>query len=101
MSLARGVVHTIPTPEKKGEWINEYNGRALSHHRYKDVAISAGSESARQLRVAHAVHEEDDVTLAFVDVVHPATGRYVQEAAAKWKGLPIHPHRRDHGRLRR
>jgi hypothetical protein len=53
-----GGVHTVPKAEGKG-WENKVNGKVLSSHRLKDVAVAAGREIARRLEVEHTIHRQD------------------------------------------
>ena len=55
-----GGVHTVPAPTGKGWW-NEVNGKALSRHRIKEVAVEAGRVIAMKLKVEHTIHREDGV----------------------------------------
>ena len=55
-----GGVHTAPKPEGSG-WINEVNGRILSRHRTKEVAVAAGREIAIRLKVEQTIHRTDGV----------------------------------------
>jgi hypothetical protein len=53
-----GGVHTVPAPSGSGWW-NRMDGKVLSKHRLKEVAVAAGREAARQLRVEHSIHRRD------------------------------------------
>jgi len=55
-----GGVHTVPKLEGSG-WVNEVNGKILSRHRTKDVAVEAGREIATRLKVEHSIHRSDGV----------------------------------------
>jgi len=55
-----GGVHTVPAATGSGWW-NEENGRVLSRHRIKDVAVEAGRVIAKKLEVEHTIHREDGV----------------------------------------
>ncbi|WNQ13851.1 DUF2188 domain-containing protein [Paenibacillus aurantius] len=50
-------VHTTPNP--KGGWDNQKNGRKLSHHNTKDEAEKQGREEARQSETEHKIHNKD------------------------------------------
>jgi hypothetical protein len=50
----------VPKLEGSG-WVNEVNGKILSRHRTKDVAVEAGREIARRLKVEHSIHRSDGV----------------------------------------
>jgi len=51
-------VHTVP--DGKG-WINKRNGRTVSRHRTKEVAVEVGRQMARTLKVEHTIHGQDGV----------------------------------------
>ena len=53
-----GGVHTVPAASGAGWW-NKVSGRVASKHRLKVVAVAAGREIARGLRVEHTIHRED------------------------------------------
>jgi hypothetical protein len=53
-----GGVHTVPSPAGKGWW-NKRDGKVVSRHRLKEVAVAAGKEEARRLRVEHTIHNAD------------------------------------------
>jgi hypothetical protein len=55
-----GGVHTVPNPAGSG-WCNEVDGKILSRHRVKELAVEAGREIARKLRVEHTIHRTDGV----------------------------------------
>ena len=55
-----GGVHTAPKREGSG-WINQQDGKVLSRHRTKEVAVAAGREIAQRLKVEHTIHREDGV----------------------------------------
>ena len=44
-----------------GGWWNEVNGKVLTRHRLKEVAVAAGREIALRLRVEHTIHRGDGV----------------------------------------
>jgi hypothetical protein len=52
-----GGVHTVPAG--KGRWRNEMNGRVLSRHPTKAVAVEAGRVTAMRLKVEHTIHNKD------------------------------------------
>ena len=56
-----GQVHTVPAPDGATGWWNKRNGRVLSRHDTKEVAVAAGREIARRLKVEHTIHREDGV----------------------------------------
>ena len=58
-----GGVHTVPNPNGRGWW-NKYDGKVLSRHRTKDVAVAAGRAIAKQLEGEHSIHREDDAITA-------------------------------------
>jgi hypothetical protein len=58
-----GGVHTVPKPEGSG-WVNELNGKILSRHRTKEVAVEAGREIAKGLKVEHSIHRSDGAITA-------------------------------------
>lgn len=51
-------VHTVPSPKGAG-WLNKMDGRVLSRHRLKEVAVEAGRVVARRFRVEHTIHRAD------------------------------------------
>ena len=54
-----GGVHTVPA---KGDgWINEINGKVLSHHPTKSQAVAAGRRYARREHVEHTIHNGNGV----------------------------------------
>jgi len=53
-----GGVHTCPRPEGSG-WVNELDGKIMSRHRTKEVAVEAGREIAKRLKVEHSIHRAD------------------------------------------
>ena len=55
-----GGVHTVPAREGDGWW-NEVNGKVMTRHREKDIAVEAGREIARKLGVEHTIHRSDGV----------------------------------------
>ena len=59
--MGRGTgVHTVPARTGEGWW-NEVDGKVLTRHRVKEVAVAAGREIARQLEVEHTIHRGDGV----------------------------------------
>jgi hypothetical protein len=54
-----GGVHTVPAPGEKTGWWNKRNGRVISRHRQKEIAVETGREIARKLRVEHSIHRSD------------------------------------------
>ena len=56
-------MHTAPKAEGSG-WINSQNGKVLSRHRTKEVAVAAGREIAIGLKVEHTIHRTDGVISA-------------------------------------
>lgn len=54
-----GAVHTVPADDGKAGWWNKRDGRVLSRHREREMAVEAGCEIARNLRVAHTIHRSD------------------------------------------
>jgi len=55
-----GGVHTVPAAAGSGWW-NESDGKVLSRHRTKEVAVAAGREIAKRLEVEHTIHRVDGV----------------------------------------
>ena len=55
-----GGVHTVPADNRTG-WYNKLNGEVLSRHRVKSLAVQAGKEIARLMRVEHTIHRADGV----------------------------------------
>jgi Uncharacterized protein conserved in bacteria (DUF2188) len=53
-----GGVHTVPSVAGNG-WSNKLDGRAISQHRTKQLAVEAGRETARRLKVEHTIHLSD------------------------------------------
>ena len=53
-----GGVHTVPVPNSK-RWCNKHDGRVISRHNSKEVAVGVGRVAARRLRVEHTIHLED------------------------------------------
>jgi hypothetical protein len=51
-------VHTVPNPEGSG-WVNEVDGKIVSRHANKDLAVSRGREIAIISTVEHFIHDED------------------------------------------
>jgi hypothetical protein len=57
--MRRGAgVHTTPAVIGRGWW-NQCEGRVLSRHRTKVVAVAAGREAARARQVEHTIHRAD------------------------------------------
>jgi len=54
-----GGVHTVPA--ENGGWLNEVNGKVLSRHRLKEVAVESGRAIAKKLEVEHTIHRADGV----------------------------------------
>jgi len=54
-----GGVHTVPADGDAKGWWNKANGKVLSRHRTKDIAVAAGREIARGLEVEHTIHKKD------------------------------------------
>jgi len=54
-----GGVHTVPAPGDKKGWWNKMDGTVWSRHRTKEVAVLAGREMARRLKVEHTIHKAD------------------------------------------
>ena len=55
-----GGVHTVPAEgEGRKGWWNKMNGKILTRHHLKTVAVAAGREFARQFKVEHTIHNED------------------------------------------
>lgn len=54
-----GGVHTVPKAGAAAGWSNTMDGKVLSNHRTKEVAVAAGREIARRLRVEHTIHNTD------------------------------------------
>ena len=54
----RGGVHTVPARSRSGWW-NELDGKVLSKHQRKEVAVAAGREIARTLKVGHTIDGGD------------------------------------------
>jgi hypothetical protein len=55
-----GEVHTVPATEGPGWW-NQVNGKVISRHPFKEAAVAAGREIARQLELEHTIHRKDGV----------------------------------------
>ena len=53
-----GGVHTTRAVSGRG-WVNQSEGRVLSQHRTKVVAVAAGREAARARQVEHTIHRMD------------------------------------------
>ena len=56
---AGGGVHTVPAPGERKGWWNVMDGKTLSRHRLKEVAVESGREVARRYEVEHTIHKED------------------------------------------
>ena len=54
-----GGVHTVPAPGTRKGWWNEVNGKPVSKHRLKEIAVEAGRVIARKLREEHTIHLAD------------------------------------------
>lgn len=55
-----GGVHTVPAEgEGRNGWWNTLDGKVVSRHRLKYVAVAAGREIAKRLKVEHTIHRED------------------------------------------
>lgn len=54
MSRKSGV-HTVPNPDGAG-WVNELNGRTVSHHRTQGTASERGREIAQEHHTEHLIH---------------------------------------------
>ena len=55
-----GEVHTVPAPSGS-RWWNMFEGKVLSRHRTKELAVAAGRQSAKDLGVEHSIHRLDGV----------------------------------------
>lgn len=53
-----GGVHTTPAASGAGWW-NQSDGRVLSRHRLKRIAVAAGRAAARAQQVEHTIHRKD------------------------------------------
>ncbi len=40
-------------------WWNKVDGKVVSRHRLKEMAVEAGREIAKRLEVEHTIHRED------------------------------------------
>ena len=58
--MARGDVHTTldPDPEKDG-WVNQVDGRIVSRHLTKQLAVERGRELAIGKGSEHVIHNKD------------------------------------------
>lgn len=56
-----GGVHTVPADNRPGWWWNKVDGKILSRHRNKDVAIAAGRAAAIEMGAEHTIHRGDGV----------------------------------------
>jgi hypothetical protein len=56
-----GGVHTVPAPEGEEGWRNKVDGKIVSRHRLKVVAVEAGKVIAKKLGVEHTIHRLDGV----------------------------------------
>lgn len=56
-----GGVHTVPASDGTTRWWNVRNGKILSRHRDKEVAIAAGRQVAKEMQVEHSIHRADGV----------------------------------------
>ena len=54
-----GGVHTVPAPGDRTGWWNVMDGKTLSKHRLKEVAVESGRVVARRFKVEHTIHKED------------------------------------------
>jgi Uncharacterized protein conserved in bacteria (DUF2188) len=54
-----GGVHTVPARGPRSGWWNEANGKVVSRHSLKELAVEAGREIARKMRVEHTIHLAD------------------------------------------
>lgn len=55
-----GEVHTVPAQgEGRNGWWNTMDGKIVSRHRLKYVAVAAGRAIAKQLELEHVIHRED------------------------------------------
>ena len=59
MKDVRGV-HTIPRAGKAG-WVNKVNGKIMTRHTRKEIAVATGRGIARELRMEHTIHRKDGV----------------------------------------
>lgn len=50
----------VPAEGRRGWW-NKVDGKVLSRHRTKEVAVEAGHEIAKRLEVEHTIHRADGV----------------------------------------
>ncbi|MDT8068000.1 MAG: DUF2188 domain-containing protein [Terriglobia bacterium] len=53
--MRRRDVHTTPNPTGNG-WVNEVNGKVVSHHQRQDTAIDRGREIAIDHHAEHVIH---------------------------------------------
>lgn len=54
-----GGVHTVPSEGPRPGWWNKVNGKVVSRHPNKALAVAAGREIALGLRVEHSIHRVD------------------------------------------
>lgn len=57
MSKNSEFVHT--TPNSKGGWDNQQDGKKTDHHDTKEQAQKAGREEAKKDKVEHIIHNRD------------------------------------------
>ena len=67
-----GGVHTVPAPGEKTGWWNELDGKPVSKHRVKRIAVEAGRTIARSLAVEHTIHNADGTIAAKNSYGHDA-----------------------------
>ena len=53
-----GGVHTVPAEGRAGWW-NKVDGKVVSRHRVKYLAVETGRAMARSLKVEHTIHNQD------------------------------------------
>jgi hypothetical protein len=56
-----GGVHTVPAESPARGWWNKVDGKIMSRHNNKDVAVEAGRMIAKSLGVEHTIHRSDGV----------------------------------------
>jgi hypothetical protein len=56
--MSRKEVHTVPNPGGNG-WVNEVNGRVVSHHHRQETAIEQGRQIAINGEAEHVIHRRD------------------------------------------
>lgn len=54
-----GGVHTVPAEGSAPGWWNKVDGKVVSRHRIKEVAVEAGRVIAKKLAVEHTIHRSD------------------------------------------